>query len=111
MNKPESIAALIKPTTKMLYLETPSNPGLDIIDIEYVSAICKKHSIMLVVDNCFATPAVQQPIQYGADLVIHSATKFIDGQGRVLGGVIVGKKNWCISFIFYPEYRSFHEPF
>lgn len=92
MNKPESIAALIKPTTKMLYLETPSNPGLDIIDIEYVSAICKKHSIMLVVDNCFATPAVQQPIQYGADLVIHSATKFIDGQGRVLGGVIVGKK-------------------
>jgi len=92
MNQPETIAALVKPTTKMLYLETPSNPGLDIIDIEYVSAICKKHSIMLVVDNCFATPAVQQPIQYGADLVIHSATKFIDGQGRVLGGVIVGKK-------------------
>jgi O-succinylhomoserine sulfhydrylase len=92
MNKPETIEALVKPSTKMLYLETPSNPGLDIIDIEYVSAICKKHSIMLVVDNCFATPAVQQPIQYGADLVIHSATKFIDGQGRVLGGVIVGKK-------------------
>jgi O-succinylhomoserine sulfhydrylase len=92
MNKPETIEALVKPTTKILYLETPSNPGLDIIDIEYVSAICKKHSIMLVVDNCFATPAVQQPIQYGADLVIHSATKFIDGQGRVLGGVIVGKK-------------------
>lgn len=92
MNQPETISALVKPTTKMLYLETPSNPGLDIIDIEYVSAICKKHQILLVVDNCFATPAVQQPIQYGADLVIHSATKFIDGQGRVLGGVIVGKK-------------------
>ena len=92
MNKPESIEALIKPDTKMLYVETPSNPGLDIIDIEYVAAVCKKHNILLVVDNCFATPAVQQPIQFGADLVLHSATKFIDGQGRVLGGVVVGKK-------------------
>jgi O-succinylhomoserine sulfhydrylase len=92
MNQPESIAALIKPNTKMLYVETPSNPGLDIIDIESVSALCKKHNILFVVDNCFATPAGQQPIQYGADLVLHSATKFIDGQGRVLGGVVVGNK-------------------
>jgi O-succinylhomoserine sulfhydrylase len=92
MNKPESIAALVKPNTKVLYLETPSNPGLDIIDLEFVSAICKKHHILFVVDNCFATPAVQQPIKYGADLVLHSATKFIDGQGRVLGGVVVGNK-------------------
>src|SRR6185503_407454 len=93
MNKPESIEALIKKNTKLLYLETPSNPGLDIIDIEFVSALCKKHKILFVVDNCFATPAVQQPIRYGADLVLHSATKFIDGQGRVLGGVIVGRKD------------------
>ncbi|MDZ4795449.1 MAG: aminotransferase class I/II-fold pyridoxal phosphate-dependent enzyme [Bacteroidota bacterium] len=92
MNQPETIEALIRPATKMLYLETPSNPGLDIIDIEVVAAICQKYKILLVVDNCFATPAVQQPIQYGADLVLHSATKFIDGQGRVLGGVVVGKK-------------------
>ncbi len=92
INKPESITALIKPNTKMLYIETPSNPGLDIIDIEVVSKLCKQHNILFVVDNCFATPAVQQPIQYGADLVLHSATKFIDGQGRVLGGVVVGKK-------------------
>ncbi len=92
MNQPETIEGLIKPNTKMLYVETPSNPGLDIIDIEYVGKLCKKHNILLVVDNCFATPAVQQPIQYGADLVLHSATKFIDGQGRVLGGVIVGRK-------------------
>ncbi|HQX72277.1 MAG TPA: aminotransferase class I/II-fold pyridoxal phosphate-dependent enzyme [Chitinophagaceae bacterium] len=92
MNKPETITALIKPTTRMLYVETPSNPGLDIIDIEFVAALCKQHHILLVVDNCFATPAVQQPIKYGADLVLHSATKFIDGQGRVLGGVVVGKK-------------------
>ena len=92
MNAPETIEALIQPNTKLLYVETPSNPGLDIIDLEYVSAICKNHNILFVVDNCFATPAVQQPIKFGADLVLHSATKFIDGQGRVLGGVVVGKK-------------------
>lgn len=92
MNEPQKIEALIKPNTKLLYVETPSNPGLDIIDLDYVSAICKKHTILFVVDNCFATPAVQQPIKFGADLVLHSATKFIDGQGRVLGGVVVGRK-------------------
>lgn len=92
MSKPETIEAMVKPNTKMLYVETPSNPGLDIIDIEFVAAVCKRHNILLVVDNCFATPAVQQPIKYGADLVLHSATKFIDGQGRVLGGVVVGRK-------------------
>jgi len=99
MNKPESIEALIRPNTKMLYLETPSNPGLDIIDIAYVAGICKEKGILLVVDNCFATPAVQQPLALGADLVIHSATKFIDGQGRVLGGVVVGRKD-----LIYPLY-------
>ena len=92
MTKPEGIESLVRPETKMLYVETPSNPGLDIIDLEFLSGICKKHNILLVVDNCFATPAVQQPIRFGADLVIHSATKFIDGQGRVLGGVVVGRK-------------------
>ncbi len=92
MNHPDSIEALIKPNTKMLYVETPSNPGLDIIDLDYVAAICKKHNILFVVDNCFATPAIQQPLKFGADLVLHSATKFIDGQGRVLGGVVVGNK-------------------
>jgi O-succinylhomoserine sulfhydrylase len=92
MNEPDAIESLIKPQTKMLYVETPSNPGLDIIDIRFVADICKKHNVLLVVDNCFATPAVQQPILLGADLVIHSATKFIDGQGRVLGGVVVGRK-------------------
>jgi len=93
MNKPESIESLIKPNTRLLYVETPSNPGLDIIDIKAVSDLCKKHNILFVVDNCFATPAVQQPIKFGADLVLHSATKFIDGQGRVLGGVVVGRKD------------------
>jgi len=92
MNHPEQIEALIRPNTKMLYVETPSNPGLDILDMEYVSALCKKHNILFVVDNCFATPAVQLPFKYGADLVVHSATKYIDGQGRVLGGIVVGRK-------------------
>jgi O-succinylhomoserine sulfhydrylase len=91
MTQPETIEALIRPNTKMLYVETPSNPGLDIIDLALLGDICKKHDILYVVDNCFATPVVQQPILFGADLVIHSATKFMDGQGRVLGGVVVGK--------------------
>ena len=93
MNNPVSIEALIRPETKMLYVETPSNPGLDIIDIAEVASLCRRHNILFVVDNCFATPAAQQPLKYGADLVLHSATKFIDGQGRVLGGVVVGNKD------------------
>lgn len=91
MNDPASIEPLFRPETKMLYVETPSNPGLDIIDIRQLATLCEQHKVLLVVDNCFATPAVQQPIHLGADLVIHSATKFIDGQGRVLGGVVVGR--------------------
>jgi O-succinylhomoserine sulfhydrylase len=93
MTQPDSLASAIRPNTKMLYLETPSNPGLDIIDLELAASICKKHNILFVVDNCFATPAAQQPIKFGADLVLHSATKFLDGQGRVLGGVVVGRKD------------------
>ena len=89
---PDSWEAAIKPNTKMIYLETPTNPGLDIIDLAFVNTLAKKHNILLNVDNCFATPVNQRPIDFGADLVIHSATKWIDGQGRVLGGVIVGKK-------------------
>jgi O-succinylhomoserine sulfhydrylase len=91
MNHPEVIADMIQPNTKMLYVETPSNPGLSIIDLVWLGQLCRERGVLLVVDNCFATPAVQQPIQYGADLVIHSATKFMDGQGRVLGGAIVGR--------------------
>ena len=89
---PASWEAAIRPNTKMIYLETPTNPGLDIIDLAAAGVLARKHNIILNVDNCFATPIGQTPIQYGADLVVHSATKWIDGQGRVLGGVIVGKK-------------------
>jgi O-succinylhomoserine sulfhydrylase len=84
--------AAIKPNTKMIYLETPTNPGLDIIDLGKVGKLAKKHKLILNVDNCFATPLGQRPVDYGADLVVHSATKWMDGQGRVLGGVVVGKK-------------------
>jgi O-succinylhomoserine sulfhydrylase len=84
--------AAITPNTKMIYLETPTNPGLDILDIEMIGSVAKKHNIILNVDNCFATPVNQRPIDFGADLVVHSATKWIDGQGRVLGGIVVGKK-------------------
>lgn len=82
----------IRPETKIVYIETPSNPGLDIIDIKRLAAICKAKNVLLVVDNCFATPVLQQPLKLGADIVIHSATKYMDGQGRVLGGLIVSTK-------------------
>ncbi|WP_126973019.1 trans-sulfuration enzyme family protein [Gynurincola endophyticus] len=87
----ESLKTLIKPTTKLIYLETPTNPGLDVVDMQRVVDIAHEHGVIVVVDNCFATPIFQRPIEFGADLVIHSATKWIDGQGRTLGGVIVGK--------------------
>ena len=83
----------VNENTKMVYVETPTNPGVDLIDLEWLGEFCKGHGLILVVDNCFATPYLQQPIKYGADLVIHSATKFIDGQGRVLGGATVGRKD------------------
>jgi len=82
----------VKPNTKMLYLETPTNPQLELIDLEKAGQLAKKHNLIFNVDNCFATPFLQTPTDFGADLVIHSATKWIDGQGRVLGGVIAGKK-------------------
>ncbi|MDR3680393.1 MAG: aminotransferase class I/II-fold pyridoxal phosphate-dependent enzyme [Flavipsychrobacter sp.] len=91
-DEPETWEAAINPNTKMIYLETPTNPGLDIIDLEFAGKLARKHNLLLNVDNCFATPIGQLPIKYGADIVVHSATKWIDGQGRVLGGVIVGKK-------------------
>jgi O-succinylhomoserine sulfhydrylase len=82
----------IDESVKMIFLETPTNPGLDIIDLELVGRVAKKHNIIFVVDNCFATPLIQQPQKFGADLIIHSGTKWIDGQGRVLGGIVCGKK-------------------
>tara|TARA_B110001454_G_C12706640_1_gene428881 strand:+ start:728 stop:1897 length:1170 start_codon:yes stop_codon:yes gene_type:complete len=93
VNEVDLIESLIKENTKILYIETPTNPAVDILDLELIGKIAKKHNLIFIVDNCFATPYLQQPIKFGADLVIHSATKLIDGQGRVLGGVTVGKKD------------------
>ena len=92
-NDPEAWEKAIRPNTKMIFLETPTNPGLDLIDLEFVSSLSKKHKLILNVDNCFATPVNQRPIDFGADLVVHSATKWIDGQGRTLGGVVVGSSS------------------
>lgn len=89
--QPEDIEKLIQPGTKIIYLETPTNPAISIIDLALVGEIARKHGLIFIVDNCFATPWLQQPISFGADIVIHSATKYMDGQGRVLGGVVVGK--------------------
>jgi len=91
--KPGEWEKAIRPNTKMIYLETPTNPALDVVDLEMVGRLAKKHSLIFNVDNCFATPVGQTPIEYGADLVVHSATKWIDGQGRVLGGIVVGRKD------------------
>ncbi len=87
-NKVEYLEQLVTPNTKMLYLESPTNPAIDLVDIKKVAQLCKKHNLILVVDNCFASPIVQQPLKMGADIVIHSATKYIDGQGRAMGGII-----------------------
>jgi O-succinylhomoserine sulfhydrylase len=92
VNNVDAWEDLIQPNTKIIYAETPTNPSVDLIDLEKLAAVAKKHQLLLVIDNCFATPYLQKPIDFGADLSIHSATKFIDGQGRVLGGIVVGKK-------------------
>ena len=92
VDEAEKLETLIQPNTKIIYAESPTNPGVDILDLELLGKLAKKHNLLLIIDNCFATPYLQNPIKFGADLVIHSATKLIDGQGRVLGGVTVGKK-------------------
>ena len=93
--------AAVLPNTKMIYLETPSNPGFEIIDMAMVGEIAKKHQLIYFVDNCFATPLIHQPTDFGANLVVHSATKFMDGQGRVLGGIVTGTKELIAPIRFF----------
>jgi O-succinylhomoserine sulfhydrylase len=88
--------AAITPNTKFFYVETPANPTGDVADVAGLAAICKKHNVLLVVDNCFCTPALQKPLSQGADIIIHSATKYLDGQGRVLGGAVLGTKKYIL---------------
>lgn len=91
----------VQPNTKMVYLETPSNPGLELVDMAMVGRLAKKHNLIYYVDNCFATPIIQNPTDFGANLIVHSATKFMDGQGRVLGGVITGTKELIAPIRFF----------
>lgn len=93
LNDPAAWEAAITPQTRLFFLETPSNPLTELADIAALSAIARAHDILLAVDNCFCTPILQRPLALGADLVVHSATKYIDGQGRVLGGAVCGPKH------------------
>ncbi len=99
--RPEAWEEAVRPETRLLFAETPSNPGLELVDIEAVAEISKRRGTIFCVDNCFATPYIQRPIPLGADLVTHSATKFMDGQGRVLGGAIVGSSQLIEELRFF----------
>lgn len=103
---PASWEAALTPATKLCYVETPSNPALDLVDLEWLAGFCTAREITLVVDNIFATPILQKPIRLGADLVIHSATKYIDGQGRGIGGVIVGRADLIEPIRFFARHSG-----
>ncbi len=104
-NKEECVDA-IERETKLMIVETPSNPGLKIVDLKFCGDLCEKHDLLFIVDNCFATPILQKPAKYGADLIIHSATKYLDGQGRVLGGIIVGDEELMDQVIFMARHTG-----
>jgi O-succinylhomoserine sulfhydrylase len=106
LNDPSSWESKILPNTKMIFVETPSNPALDIIDLECLGKLANKHKLILNVDNCFATPYLQNPAKWGAHLVTHSATKFIDGQGRVIGGAILGRKDLIKEIRFFARHTG-----
>ena len=106
IDKPDTWEALIKPNTKMIFVETPSNPALDVIDLEWLGKLAGKRNIILNVDNCFATPYLQNPVKWGAHIVTHSATKFIDGQGRVIGGAVLGTKELIKEVRFFARHTG-----
>ena len=102
----EEWEAALLPTTRMVFVETPSNPGLDLIDMEMLATVCRRRGVLLVVDNCFATPYLQRPLDFGVDLVVHSATKFIDGQGRTLGGAVLGPDSLLAEVRFFARHTG-----
>jgi O-succinylhomoserine sulfhydrylase len=106
ITEPETWESKIQPNTKMIFVETPSNPALDILDLEWLGKLAKKHNLILNVDNCFATPYLQNPAKWGAHIVTHSATKFMDGQGRVIGGVILGTKELIKEIRFFTRHTG-----
>jgi len=106
LNDPGSWESKIQPNTKMIFVETPSNPALDIVDLEWLGKLANSHNLILNVDNCFATPYLQNPAKWGAHLVTHSATKFIDGQGRVIGGAVLGNKELIKEVRFFARHTG-----
>ena len=102
----EEWEAAITARTKLVLIETPSNPGLALLDLTMLAALCKRRGVVLIVDNCFTTPYLQQPIRFGADLVVHSATKFIDGQGRTLGGAVLGREELINEIRFFTRHTG-----
>ncbi len=106
IHHPEEWESLIQPNTRMILVETPSNPGLDLIDLDWLGKLAARHKIILNVDNCFATSYLQSPVKYGAHLVTYSATKFIDGQGRTIGGAIVGNRDLMKEIRFFARHTG-----
>ena len=106
VNSPETWEEKIQANTRMIFVETPSNPALDLIDLEWLGKLANKKNIILNVDNCFATPYLQNPARWGAHIVTHSATKFIDGQGRVLGGAVLGTKDLIREVKFFARHTG-----
>ena len=106
LQSPEHWAEAVRPETRMVFVETPSNPGLDLVDLEWLAGFSREHGLISVVDNCFATPYLQQPLKYGLDLVCHSVTKFIDGQGRAIGGVIAGRADLMKDLRFFARHTG-----
>lgn len=106
INSPGEWEQMIKPNTRMVFVETPSNPALDIIDLEWLGKLAARKNVILNVDNCFATPYLQNPAKWGAHIVTHSATKFIDGQGRVLGGAVLGTKELIKEVKFFARHTG-----
>ena len=97
----ETLETAITPKTKILYVESPTNPGVSVLDLKRLGEVAQKHNLLYIVDKCFATPYLQQPVKFGADLIIHSSTKLMDGQGRVLGGITVGNKELIRSIYLF----------
>lgn len=106
INAPETWEEKILPSTRMIFVETPSNPALDIIDLEWLGKLAARKNVILNVDNCFATPYLQNPARWGAHIVTHSATKFIDGQGRVLGGAVLGTSELIKEVKFFARHTG-----
>jgi O-succinylhomoserine sulfhydrylase len=106
INAPDTWEEKIQKNTKMIFVETPSNPALDLIDLEWLGKLAKKHNLILNVDNCFATPYLQNPAKWGAHIVTHSATKFMDGQGRVIAGAILGTKELMKEIRFFARHTG-----